>query len=354
MNASASTIETVLHDRGVPAGRSARWEAFVARRAPMPLSYHPAWPEVLAQGLSHGPHWLEAVEGDRTVGLLPLAFVRSLLFGRFLVGLPYLNYGGVLADDEAIALRLVDRAIEIADALDVRHLELRHEQAVDHPSLVTRTGAKVLMRRPLPPTDGELWDDLSSGVRNQVRKARKERLIVEWGGAERIPEFHAVFSRNMRDLGTPAYGIGLFRAISRQFGDRAEYCVVRSGERPIAAALLLHGWGVTEVPSASSLREFNGTCANMLMYWELLQRSILRGSTLFDFGRSTPEGSVYRFKKQWGASPEPTRWQYATRRGGLPDLRPDSPRYRRLVRAWRRLPVGLTRLIGPGIVRGIP
>ena len=36
------------------------------------------------------------------------------------------------------------------------------------------------------------------------------------------------------------------------------------------------------------------------------------------------------------------------------DMRPENPQYNRLIRLWQRLPVSLTRLIGPPIVRGIP
>ena len=158
----------------------------------------------------------------------------------------------------------------------------------------------------------------------------------------------------MRDLGTPVYGQGLFRAILQQFPDRAEFCVVRSGSQPVAAALLLHGWGVTEVPSASSLRAFNSTNANMLMYWHLLRRAIERKQTIFDFGRSSEESNTYRFKRQWGALPERAEWQYYVRSGSAGDMRPDNPRYQRLIRIWQRLPVALTRLLGPAIVRGIP
>jgi len=35
-------------------------------------------------------------------------------------------------------------------------------------------------------------------------------------------------------------------------------------------------------------------------------------------------------------------------------MRPDNPRYQRRIRIWQRLPLWLTRLIGPAIVRGIP
>lgn len=329
-------------------------EPFALRGSIVPLSRNPRWLTVLEQGLRHTPYVLEAIDGERTIGILPLAFVHSFLFGRFLVSLPYLNSNGVSADDEATRRILIDRAVELADELKVRHLELRHEQAVEHPALTGRLTSKVHMRLPLPDFPGPLWEGLSSKVRNQVRKGEKSGLTVSWGGLDLLPEFYAVFSRNMRDLGTPVYGQGLFRSILTQFPDAAEICVVRAERQPAAAALLLHGKGVSEVPSASSLREFNPTCANMFMYWNLLDRAVQRGQRVFDFGRSTVDGNTYRFKKQWGAVAEPAVWQYYPRDGAVGDLRPDNPRYQRLIRWWQRLPVGLTRWIGPPIVRGIP
>src|SRR5262249_40980442 len=112
--------------------------------------------------------------------------------------------------------------------------------------------------------------------------------------------------------------------------------------------------GTSEVPSASSLRAYNPACANMMMYWHLLERAVQRGQAVFDFGRSTLGGSTYRFKRQWGALATEAVWQYYVRRGSIRAGRPGDPRYGRMIRAWQRLPVWLTRLIGPLIVRGIP
>src|SRR5262249_28791902 len=151
----------------------------------------------------------------------------------------------------------------------------------------------------LPAAAEELWRGLPAKVRNQVRKAQKCGLTVAWGGDELLPEFYAVFSHNMRDVGTPVYGLPLFRAVLRQFPDGAEVCVVRAEGVAVAAGLLLHGRGTAEVPSASSLRSHNLTCANMLLYWHLLERAVGRGQDVFDFGRSSPESNTYRFKKQW-------------------------------------------------------
>ena len=170
----ARSCEIQVYHQGVPASRQDRWEAFIRRRGIVPLSYHPSWPVVLRNGLGHTPCCLEAKVGDEICGILPLVAMKSLLFGRFLVGLPYLNYGGVIADSDAIAEALVDRAIELAEQLDVRHLELRQERAIAHPRLVQRPGSKVVMRLALPKEPESLWNQFRSSVRNHVRKGEKQ------------------------------------------------------------------------------------------------------------------------------------------------------------------------------------
>lgn len=319
------------------------------------LSRHPAWLNVLRNGLQHEVYAIEALTADgRTCGLLPLSFVSSMLFGRFLVSLPYLNSNGTIADCPDVQTLLIRRAIELADELNVRHLELRHERPSGHPQLNEALTSKVHLRLDLPTTTDLLWKQLDGKVRNQVRKGEKQGLRVEWSGSERLDEFYEVVSHNMRDLGTPVYSIAFFAEIMAAFPTEAELCIVRADHRPVAAALLLHGRGVSEVPTASSLREFNASCANMLMYRSLLDRSLARGQQVFDFGRSTVGGNTHRFKKQWGAADHPAVWEYYLRRGDLHAARPENPRYQRMIRLWQRLPVPVTRVLGPRIVRGIP
>ena len=87
--------------------------AFATAGARVPLSRHPGWLPVLEHGLGHTPIALEAVRGGRTVGMMSLAYVRSLLFGRFLVSLPYLNSGGAVAADERAADALIRRTVGV-------------------------------------------------------------------------------------------------------------------------------------------------------------------------------------------------------------------------------------------------
>jgi hypothetical protein len=157
----------------------------------------------------------------------------------------------------------------------------------------------------------------------------------------------------MRDLGTPVYGKQFFASILRHFAASAELCVVSLHARPIAAALLVHGRGISEVPSASALRDFNSTNANMFLYWQLLKRAVERSQHTFDFGRSTSGSSTERFKAQWGAEASPALWECYFRRKRS-TLKKESAGFSLLSRAWRCLPLRVAELIGPSIVRGIP
>jgi FemAB-related protein (PEP-CTERM system-associated) len=213
---------------------------------------------------------------------------------------------------------------------------------------------KVHMRLDLPPGVDALWKGLTPSVRNQVRKGQKGEFTVGWGAHALLDEFYDVFSINMRDLGTPVFGRRLFRVILEQFPGAAELCVVRDGRRAVAGALLLHGSGITEVPSASTLRTYNKSCANMLLYWHLLARAVERGQEAFDFGRSSPESGSHHFKKQWGARASNACWQFLVRRGEIASVQRENPRFVYLIRLWKRLPMRLSQTLGPLLARSIP
>ncbi|MEK6247129.1 MAG: GNAT family N-acetyltransferase, partial [Planctomycetales bacterium] len=126
------------------------------------------------------------------------------------------------------------------------------------------------------------------------------------------------------------------------------------GPKPVASGLLVHATGMSQLPSASSLKAYRSTNANMFLYWQLLQRAVQRGQGVFDFGRSSEDSATFRFKKQWGARPHKAIWQYYVRIGSIRDLRPETGKFQHFIRLWKMLPVQLTRWIGPPIVRGIP
>jgi serine/alanine adding enzyme len=346
-----STTTTIRYEHTAPAG----WNAYLAKWGYDGFHLRSEWAEVFKKAFRHRPYFIWTEIDGRITGILPLMHISGPIFGSFLVSQPYLNTGGVLADTEEAAQKLIERAILLADKLDVKHLELRHEKRVEHSGLNSTNTEKVHMRLALPATADELWTGLKSKLRSQVKKPLNEAsLSVTFGHLDQLNAFYDVFCRNMRDLGTPPFSKELFRQMLVQFGDAAEICSVMQDGKAIASAFLLHGPEVTFIPSASSLKEYNKTACNMLMYWHCLNRSVERGQKAFDFGRCSLDSGTFKFKEQWGAEAYPAVWQYTLRKGQIGDVRPSSGKYDKVIAVWQKLPVWFTKLIGPEIVRGIP
>jgi FemAB-related protein (PEP-CTERM system-associated) len=211
------------------------------------------------------------------------------------------------------------------------------------------------MRLSLAGDEPAVWDHLDRKVRNQVRKAEKSGLTPVTGGAELVNEFYDVFAENMRDLGSPVCAKAFFREIVGQFPDRTRLFVVRDGARPVAASVTYGYRDTIEVPWAASLRAYRASSPNMLLYWTMLRHSLHAGYATFDFGRSTPGEGTFHFKRQWGAVAGPLVWEYGLiGAGGVPNVSPSNDRFASAIRVWQRIPVWMTRLAGPSIVRNIP
>ena len=318
---------------------------------PTATGYHlTGWLGVIERAFGHETKYLAATSGRGIEGLLPLVFFSSRLFGRFAVSMPFLNYGGVMADGPEIAQALIDGAQQEAVARRCSHVELRHVEA-QFPGLPCKQH-KVSMRLKTGPG---MWEALDRKVRNQIRKAEKSGLVVERGGAELVGDFYAVFARNMRDLGTPVYSRRLFDEVMRVFPDRAQIHVVRLNGLAIAAGLTYRTPQMVQLPWASSLRSYNTLCPNVLLYWDAIQFATESGAGVFDMGRSTPNEGTFKFKAQWGAEPVPLHWEYQLMEAGeLPNVSPANPKYQFAISLWQKLPLAVTLRVGPMIVRAIP
>lgn len=331
------------------------WDAFVDAHADGSPYHHEFVRRFVAEAFGHRSCYLAARRGRRLAGVLPLVQIKSALFGCYFVSLPFFNYGGILAEDDAAREALLEAAAGRCRFAGARHIELRHVRPYEHLGLPART-AKVAMVLDLPRTAGELLKQLAGRVRNQVKQSQLACLTVEEGQSDKLDDFYRVFVANMRDLGTPTYPRRFFAAFLRHMGDRARIYIARHPNgRPAAASLTITWRGRTEVPWASSVRAYNPLRPNNLLYWTMIERAIERGEREFDFGRSTEGGGTYRFKAGFGAKPRPFFWHYWLPRGGaLPELNPENPKFKVAIRVWQLLPVPLTRLLGPRIVRGLP
>jgi FemAB-related protein (PEP-CTERM system-associated) len=329
------------------------WDRYVSQHTDGTCDHLWGWRSIFGDVFRQNSRYLVARRQDVVAGVLPLVEFRSRLFGRFIVSLPFLNYGGLLASDDEARVALLAQAGDIARRFGGSHVELRHRAQLV-PDLPSRSH-KLAMTRRLGGTVDELWSALDRKVRNQVRKAQKEGLDTTRGGSELVDEFFDVFAVNMRDLGTPVYSRALFAETLRVFPETAHIFLVRHKGRAVAGSVALSFRDTVLVPWASSLREARHLCANMLLYWSMLEWATAAGFAIFDFGRSSPGAGTHQFKLQWGAAETPLHWEYVLlTRGTAPDQGPANPRFAAAIEAWKRLPLWLANRLGPSIVRHIP
>ncbi len=331
----------------------AAWQAYVAGSAHASCYHQIGWKRVIEDSFGATTFYLVAEDSAQNVtGVLPLALLSSLPFGRFLVSLPYFNYGGICSDDAATRESLLERAVAIARSEGAKYLELRETFPEDR--LPEKT-SKASLRLELPSTADELWKSFSSDLRRKIRRPQKDGIVARIEKAEALDEFYRVFTVNMRDLGTPVYSKSFFANILREFPESTRICTVYRDAQALASGFLVGFRDRLEIPWVSSLRAYNHLYTNMLLYWTALSFACEQHYRVFDFGRSTIGGGTYRFKQQWGAKPFQLYWHYWLKQGrSLPELNPDNPRYAMAIRVWKRLPLRLTTLIGPAIVRNLP
>jgi FemAB-related protein (PEP-CTERM system-associated) len=334
------------------------WDAFVRTAEGASFCHLSGWARIMSGAMGHRVRGIVARDGnDEIVGVLPLVEMRSLLFGHHLVSVPFLNYGGPLGSGEA-RREMVRHAISTAAGLGAATLQLRSRSAhlgLEEDDLGLRTDReKVTVLLDLPSDSEELWSSFKGKVRSQVRRPTKDGMEARLGPDQR-DAFYRVFAHNMRDLGTPVLPRALFDQIADTFPDRTIFAAVYSDGVPVAGSCGFCFGEEYEMTWASSLREFNRSAPNMLLYWACMEEAIRRGLRVFNFGRCTPGEGTHRFKLQWGGYDEPLHWRRwtpvppeaddAESKGGL---------FERAIGVWQRLPVPLANRLGPIVSKRIP
>jgi len=331
-------------------GAAADWDPFV-RRQPHWTPFHLlAWRDVIARAFGHPTVYLAARDDTGLVGALPLVLVRSPIFGRFLVSMPFVNYGGPLGSTDAVRA-LADEAARIAVAERVKLLELRSrvELPLDFP--VSHRKLTVVLDMPAGEPD-RLFKSFDAKLRSQVRRPAKEGIVVRFG-RDQLDPFYRVFAHHMRDLGTPVQPRRFFAALADAFGDDLWIGVAWKDAQPVAGGVGFRWGSEFEMTWASSLHAYNKLSPNMALYWAFMERACGSRLTLFNFGRCSEGSGTHRFKRQWGSRDEQL-WWYQRGDGAANTPSPDDGAYSWGPRLWRHLPVPVANILGPPIVAGIP
>lgn len=333
------------------AAGAAAWDRFVQACPQATFFHRSGWQRILREVFGHQPYFLFVRSGEQITGVLPLAHVKSLLFGNALTSLPFAVYGGVAATDEDSALALEAEAQRLAQELGVQHLELRQLQRehADWP----KQDLYVTFRKALLPDEEANMLAIPRKQRAMVRKGIKNGLVSELDDG--VDAFFSLYADNVHRHGTPALPKRYFRALRQEFGADCEVLNVKAADGRLLSSVLSFYFRDEVLPyyagDAQAARELAG---NDFKYWELMRRSCARGIKLFDYGRSKQGTGSYAFKKNWGFEPQPLRYEYRLyKRDSVPQNNPSNAKYRMLIETWRRLPLAVANWLGPFVVRNL-
>jgi serine/alanine adding enzyme len=338
------------------------WDEFVRNRQDASLYHLYEWRDVIegAYGLSTHYLMLTARKSGEVLGVLPLVHLKHFAFGNQLVSMPFADGGGILARSTDAARLLASGAERIASGCGAEAVELRQEVPLafaDEAGLAASGAAsetrKVRMLLGLPGTPAQLARGFKSKLRSQINRPLKEGCSARSGGLELLEDFYKVFLINMRDLGSPVHSKELMRRVLEAFPERSRIFAVYHGGQPVAASLVIGFNGVLRNPWAASDRRYAAMSPNMLLYSRMLEFACDHGYRIFDFGRSTPGEGTYRFKAQWGAVPAPLHWYVLSSDGTPRGADSTAQRFKLAARLWSKLPVAVTRFLGPRIRKHI-
>jgi FemAB-related protein (PEP-CTERM system-associated) len=333
------------------AADASRWDAFVERCPEATFFHRFGWKEVIEKAFRHRTFYLLAERDAEIVGVLPLAEVKSRLFGHSLASLPFCVYGGVAATDAAAVPALHAAARELADELDADHLELRNRIARE-PGWPRQDLYVTFRREILPEVEANLLA-IPRKQRAMVRKGIQRGMRSELDAS--VDRFFALYADNVHRHGTPAQSKRYFETLQRVFGKDVEVLTVLAPDgEPVSSVLSFYFRDEVLPYYAGDAEAARELAANDFKYWELMRRACERGLRVFDYGRSKRGTGSFDFKKNWGFESEPLHYEYVLRRGdSVPQNNPSNAKYKAMIAVWRRLPLPLANAIGPWIVRGL-
>jgi len=330
-----------------------RWDGFVLGH-PHGSPFHLlAWKKSIEETFHFEPHYLVAEDDTGIHGVLPLFLVQNLIVGKALISSPFAVYGGILADSERVRQSLHDEARKLGEKSGVGYVELRNayaEQCLGVPNVARY----VTFTCSVEPDEKKSLESLPKKTRNMVRKALKYPYVTRRHGSD-FRAFEELYAKNMRRLGTPSFPKKHFSALLSNFGSMVDIQETVLDGKVVAASLNFYFRDQMHTYYAASDPSYNDKAPNNYMYFDHLRHAALQGYAVFDFGRCKRETGVFEFKRHWNTTMRELPYEVLLiNRKEVPNFSPVNPRFEMAIAIWKKLPLLITRALGPAFVRLFP
>jgi FemAB-related protein (PEP-CTERM system-associated) len=329
------------------------WNNFVTGRDASVNYLRWQWKHVMERAFGWRTFYLIAEDTGQIHGVLPLVWQKSRLFGSVLSSMPYFSEGGILAATPDVEELLLTEAISLARNLKSKRVILRQatKLAADLPPKTDR----VILVLDLDSDPETMMQRFDTKMRSNVRRSCKKGLTAEFGTFEFLEDFYDIFARRMRDLGTPVYTKEFFKQILSVFPEESFICRVRCEQKIVSASFMTGYRNSIESNWAASLPEGKDLKSSMFMAWQSMCYAAAKGYRRFDFGRSEIGSPTYKFKLEWNTRIIPLYWyQISPRDEKSTELDRRNPQFHAAIEMWKKLPLSITKVLGPPIAKCIP
>jgi len=330
-----------------------QWDNFVRAHPKATFFHQIGWKKVMQLTYGYRPFYFYAERNGKITGIAPAFLISNWMTGRCLISLPFAVYAGICSNDPESATALMAHLERIADTERVQYLEIRNRNGEILPGYHANT-RYATFTLPLSGDTESLYKSLPKDIRYMIRKGEKAGLTVK-RGTELLDAFYHLLTINLRRLGTPAFPRVLFQNLVREYPSQTDITVVFFGERPVSGGMSFFFRDCMQPYYIGSLDEAKGLAANNFLWWELMKQGAQRGCATFDFGRSKRDSGNFDFKKKWNPQIDTLSYQVRlVRRKEMPNFSPTNPKFQMATNAWKKMPLGLTRVLGPRVVRWFP
>jgi serine/alanine adding enzyme len=330
-----------------------QWDQYVQNSIQSSVYQLVGWKDVMENCYGHKTHYLIAKEADQIVGILPVLYIHSIISGHFYTSMP----GGICATDEFVASALIERVKEYLIANGAKYLILRDSpRKWELPGFITNPDHCTLLVK-IQTDDKLVWHRVNKRARQLTNQAYEAGLEATHG-TNLLDAFYPIYSRAMRNKGTPTLGKYFFKSFATSLPDQFNLIMIRLRENILGGGFIAPFKDTIHCTWGGMLPQYYPLHPNHLLYWETLKFGCNNGFRYVDLGRSKVDSGSYIFKKNWGAEQQPLYQQYFLNGIIAPPAvgknMEEGFAYRLFVKFWRRLPLMITEMIGPVMRKRMP
>lgn len=311
------------------------------------------WKDIIEKHYGCKAYWYYADDNGQIVGILPLFFMKSFLFGKVFTCNPISGIG-IAADNDKVIVALAEYAKNLVDKHDADWVELRLGKTYNLNGFeLNKEHFQMILE--LDNNPELIWQhQMQKEVRNQVRKAQNFGLDFDLGN-KYLHDFFLVYAKNMRNIGGIHCSFSFFQDVIDRFPENFELDVIKSRGEVIGGVILLKFGDYVINLWGSADKHYIKMCPNNILYWKTIERCCEQGYKFFNLGRSQEGSGTYNFKAQWGAKPKQLFYYYYLKPGKkMPSAKGSKGKLSILINIWKHLPLFVTKSIAPLLQKHVP